>query len=275
MKVLITIIVLFREARKSFAFKDKRTLAVFYTLLSLYIKSKLSKKNNRIITHNIDRFIVRAYDYPTLIQLYREIFLEAVYRFETTETKPLIIDCGANIGMSVLFFKKCFPESEVWAFEPNPNAFSLLEVNVKQNNIENITLFPFALSDANGPIDFYIPLAKGSLNGSSWKGEGKSEKISVEALKLSELIQQRKVTCVKIDVEGDEEKVIWDLADNHVLDFVDSLIVEYHQTKNYSETSLARFLSYMDESGFDCQQPPTDSSKKEVILYFNKKPVSI
>src|SRR6478609_6297937 len=225
MKALITIIALFREAKKSFAFGDKRTLTVFYTLLSLYIRSKFSKKDNEIITHKIDQFVVHAYDYPTLIELYREIFLNAVYHFRTSETKPLIIDCGANIGISVLFFKKCFPESEVWAFEPNPNSFALLEINVKENNLKDVQLFPFALSDVNDSIEFYVPLNKGSLNGSSWGSEIKSERIKVESRKLSELIQERKVSCIKIDVEGDEEKIIWDLADGHKLNSIDQLVV--------------------------------------------------
>ncbi|HEY5824440.1 MAG TPA: FkbM family methyltransferase [Cyclobacteriaceae bacterium] len=275
MKALITIFALFREARKSFAFKDKRALGIFYTLLSLYIKSKFSKKDNGIITHRIDQFIVHAYDYPTLIELYQEIFLNAVYHFETTDTNPLIVDCGANIGMSVLFFKKCFPGSKVWAFEPNPNSFALLERNVKDNDLTDVKLFPFALSDSNDFIEFYVPLNKGSLNGSSWESEIKSERIKVESRKLSELIQGRKVACLKIDVEGDEEKIIWDLADSHVLEGIDCLVVEYHQTKDHSPNSLSRFLFFMEEAGFSHQQLPTDSSKKEIILHFNKKPVLI
>ena len=40
------------------------------------------------------------------------------------------IDCGANIGISILFFKKQYPDCTIMAFEPNPHAFPLLEKNV-------------------------------------------------------------------------------------------------------------------------------------------------
>src|SRR6478736_725113 len=94
-----TLVGLYREAKKAAAHHRRPMFAIFYTLISLYIKSKLRGKSDGIISHRIDQFLVYAYDYPTLIELYREIFLEAVYKFETSEATPLIIDCGANIGM--------------------------------------------------------------------------------------------------------------------------------------------------------------------------------
>jgi len=60
-----------------------------------------------------------------------------------------------------------------------------------------------------------------------------------------------------------------------VLNSIDQLIVEYHQLKDHSPHSLSRFLAFMDEAGFNHRQLLTDSSKKEMIIHFNKKPASI
>ena len=45
-------------------------------------------------------------DNTTFIGSYFEIFKDEVYKFETTEAKPLIIDCGANIGLASIYLKQ-------------------------------------------------------------------------------------------------------------------------------------------------------------------------
>jgi FkbM family methyltransferase len=43
---------------------------------------------------------------------------------------------GANIGMSVVFFKSLYADAEVLAFEPDPRTFSQLEENVQANRLK-------------------------------------------------------------------------------------------------------------------------------------------
>ena len=52
--------------------------------------------------------------------LFNETFVNAQYYFESDNDWPTIIDCGSNIGMSVLFFKRLYPQSKIIAFEPDP-----------------------------------------------------------------------------------------------------------------------------------------------------------
>src|SRR5690348_10496292 len=62
--------------------------------------------------------------------LFRELFLEACYFFQPETDSPIIFDCGSNIGMSLLFFKKLYPNARISAFEPDPYTFVILERNV-------------------------------------------------------------------------------------------------------------------------------------------------
>lgn len=55
-----------------------------------------------------------------------EIFTSNEYYFKPSCKQAFIIDCGAHIGMSVLYFKKMFPDSKIMAFEANPHNFELL-----------------------------------------------------------------------------------------------------------------------------------------------------
>src|SRR5690606_29753371 len=53
-----------------------------------------------------------------LLHSLKEIFVEEVYKVQL-RPNPLIIDCGANIGLSVIYFKRHFPDARVIAFEPD------------------------------------------------------------------------------------------------------------------------------------------------------------
>lgn len=68
-----------------------------------------------------------------------------------------VLNVGANIGMTAIgllrngFFKRAV------AFEPTPNSFRLLGLNIQQNGLsDRIQSFPIALSAANGEFDLEL-----------------------------------------------------------------------------------------------------------------------
>src|SRR5437773_1931564 len=88
--------------------------------------------------------------------LYHEIFKVEEWRFTAKTPSPFIIDCGAHIGISVLYFKKLYPRAKIAAFEPNPDTFKLLELNIRQNNLSDVKLVNAAISNSTEEgIDFY------------------------------------------------------------------------------------------------------------------------
>src|SRR5262245_1191532 len=77
--------------------RSKIVRAMFALKLTRFPKQKTSIK---LLGYRI-RF-------PTsgiLKELFREIFVEGIYLFYPDKDDPIILDCGANIGMSILFFK--------------------------------------------------------------------------------------------------------------------------------------------------------------------------
>jgi FkbM family methyltransferase len=196
-----------------------------------------------------------------------------VYGFKTTCANPVIIDCGANIGLSVLYFKECYPNCEIIAFEPNPNSFILLKMNVKKNNLKGVQLFNCALSNENRSVDFFVPHKKGSLNASS-KNINESDEIIVRCKKLSDFVWNKKIDFIKMDIEGDEEKVIKDLKENNILESVNELVVEFHYPINSSSPNLSKFLKYFEETHFYDNagiQNKLGDHDNDAILHFKKK----
>src|SRR5919106_1265438 len=98
---------------------------------------------------------VAFFDHYWLVEMYEEIFLRRQYAFESSRERPLIVDVGSNIGLAILFFKRLFPGATVIGFEPDPEAFRLLERNVGENRLQNVRLLNEAVYDGVGWVELY------------------------------------------------------------------------------------------------------------------------
>lgn len=82
--------------------------------------------------------------------------------FSPTDDFPLIIDCGANIGVSVLEWKYRWPTSRIICFEPDPFAFEILETNIKKNDLPNVLGVCAAISNQEGQAIFHGQINRGA-----------------------------------------------------------------------------------------------------------------
>ncbi len=173
----------------------------------------------------------------------REIFVDEVYRFDSPDAAPHIIDAGANIGLSVLYFKRLHPQATVIAYEPDPQMFALLEQNTR--GIDGVELHRAAAWTEDTELTFY---QEGSLAGSTevdFLNAGSS--ITVKAERLRDRLADRPVSFLKIDIEGAENEVLFDIAD--ALDRVGLLFFEYHSAKGKPQ-QLGRILEMVTAAGF-------------------------
>jgi len=183
----------------------------------------------------------------------REIFEERQYLFETDNAAPFVVDCGANIGMSILYFKDIYPEARILAFEPDPAAFACLRENVTGNALSNIQLENAALASMEGETDFFYDRADpASLRMSIVRERMPRDKKTVRAVRLSRFLDEE-VDFLKLDVEGAELDVIRELADTGKLRLVRQMLVEYHHHIVRTHDGLSKFLALLEEDGFGYQ----------------------
>jgi FkbM family methyltransferase len=192
--------------------------------------------------------------YHTLEYLFREIFVEPSYAFRAGTKTPRIIDCGSNIGMSVLFFKTLYPDAEILAFEPGRTTYALLAENVQRNAWQDVRVLPQAVAEEDGELEFfYDPNDPGSLLMSTYAQRmpnGSSHR--VEAVRLSRYIDAP-VDFLKLDVEGAELGVLRDLQRSGTLPLVREMVIEYHHHITHEADALAELLAILESGGFGYQ----------------------
>ncbi len=178
-------------------------------------------------------------------RLKKEIFSQHVYYFETNAEKPKIIDAGAHIGLSTLYFKKLFPAAEVIAIEPLPQNLQLLEQNIWQNRLENVEVLPAALWPSGTEIPFYYDqeatnwFSTASTFPQAWNQQQKTTSLSVQTIPLSYLLTGP-VDFLKLDIEGAEQEVLEEAADQ--LPLIKEMIIEFHPVATQSLSDLLELL---------------------------------
>ena len=115
-----------------------------------------------------------------------------------------VVDIGANIGLYTLLLAQLAGKAgRVFAFEPEPNLFSMLCDNCATNGALNVTPFQCAAGDANGRAMFQ----RSTFNsGDNRLGESRSnvKPIEVEVARLDDVLPVRRVQFIKLDVQGHE-----------------------------------------------------------------------
>lgn len=186
----------------------------------------------------------RFLDRYSFLFLYDEIVRRGIYRFSTNDAHPLVIDCGANIGMSVVYFKHQHPNARILAFEPDPEVFAVLSANCREFGLTDVKLHQEAIWTESSALSFRRESS--TLGGRLENRHTDRDGVTVRTQRLRDLLNQ-KVAMLKIDIEGAETDVLEDSAD--VLGNVDHMFVEYHSFADRPQ-SLHRLLTIIHDAGF-------------------------
>lgn len=197
------------------------------------------------------RLIVPA-GYPS----YRN-FATGLYETDVTElflslVSPgmTVIDLGANVGYYTLLASRLAGAGgRVYAFEPDPDAYSFLERNVVRNNCTNVVPVNQAVGSRVDAVGF---VRMGPERG--YVSERHSSSISVGATTLDAFfgrIDWPAVHLVKIDIEGSEEMALSGMQELLRRNASMQIIVELNvEAIARGGSTLARFLETLDHLGF-------------------------
>lgn len=130
-----------------------------------------------------------------------------------------VLDIGANIGIVSLPIAKQFPNYRVYAFEAQSLVAEMLTENINLNNLTNISVASYALGETDGTIELAHPdyntaenIGAFSLDsfvqGVSNIARGHGEVNSIPIKTLDSIEFNEPIRCIKLDVEGYEERVL-------------------------------------------------------------------
>lgn len=175
---------------------------------------------------------------------YDELFRLEMYKFIAKTPNPYIIDCGANLGMSIIYFKELYPEAKILAFEADDHIFNFLQKNMESYNYTDVELINKAVWNSDDILSF---VAEGGAGGRLEEESDKGLYKKIPCVSIKKYLAEKKVDFLKIDIEGAEYEVLKD-CENELWN-VENLFIEYHSMLDKRQ-NLHEILEIVQSSGF-------------------------
>lgn len=203
--------------------------------------------NETKATFHLKRESSDAQVFEQIVEL--EEYLPILKKFKEKNITPqTMIDAGANIGLTTVYFKAFFPTISIIAIEPSEETFKRLSKNVKLNNFDHVVLLNKGLWSSPKRLkadqsfrdgqDWSFRLVEASAN----------EPALFEATSIDEIITENKLTTIdflKIDIEGGEVEIFKDFSKLQWLKQVNVIALEIHDEfdcREHIETNLAEIF---------------------------------
>ena len=183
------------------------------------------------------------------------------------ENKGIILDVGANIGITAIPMARKFNAARIYAFEPISHNFNNLNRVIKLFGVKNVTSQKVALGEFTAEVEMVTPVQGGVIKQGLSKindhdTPGRLEKVKI--INLDSIPFKGKVTAIKIDVEGHELQVLKGAGkilskDKPIIycelwDSIRAEVVAYMQTYGYKsyifDESLNKLVLYTTQE--DC-----------------------
>ena len=182
-----------------------------------------------------------------------EIYLWRIYNrlrdFVATES-DIVLDLGAFIGLYTL---KHFKAKQIFAVEPHPLSYSLLNINVRLNRLDNVKCFNYAIWSYDTTMTLFEEefLISSSTLIPAWHEGYHSKQIIVRTTSIDSLIEQRLIPryidIAKVDIEGAEMRFLEGGVKTLQRGSIDRMVMEVHKVIGID---LKSFYARLGELGF-------------------------
>lgn len=187
-------------------------------------------------------FTIEFTDLLTLCPQWQDLFVRRVLQFTAATDRPVVLDCGANVGLASLFVKSCYPRARVVAFEADPAIAAVCRRNLARNGAPDVEVIDAAAWTHDGRVGFHV---EGGDAGAIVHAV--SSATDVRAVRLRDWIERAPIDLLKLDIEGAEAAVLEDCAD--VLGHVRALVIDLHEFDPAARQS-DRIFDVLRRAGF-------------------------
>jgi FkbM family methyltransferase len=184
----------------------------------------------------------------------------------------LVIDIGAGLGdFAITAAKKC-RHGFVYAYEPFPESFELMQRNLSLNRVENVDAQPYAVGATPGEMHLRtasgVPVLYSTAADDDHVGK---DDVSVRATTLDEIFETFKLkTCdlLKMDCEGAEYDILFHTRPS-TLQKMKRICLEYHD--GVTEYSHLDLIDFFEKNGFSVLRDPSPVHKHTGLLFVSKQ----
>ena len=159
------------------------------------------------------------------------IFIQQEYScVERLRDVRLVVDCGANVGYAAAYFLNMFPESTVFAVEPDRDNFSTLTQNLHPYAARARCVQAAVWSDATQLITDTETYRDGKEWSRQFRPCRSGEPPTTRGLPMDALLDEaraERVSLLKMDIEG-AEAIVFGGTDRRWLTRVDAIVIELH-----------------------------------------------
>lgn len=212
----------------------------YFEKRSLYARPRFLKGESNLLDKPF-QFV----DAASFLHGYEEIFETEIYKFTPSNESPTIIDCGSNIGLSVVYFKKLCPNARVLAYEPDEQIAQTLQKNIDSFGLQNVELNRAAIWIHDNGVEFQ---EEGGFSGRISKEGDIKNIVKVPSVRLERILKEHdRVDFLKMDIEGAEFEVLTDCKNE--LKRIDHIFIEYHSHIS-EEQNLHLILNMLTDIGY-------------------------
>ncbi len=135
--------------------------------------------------------------------------MEKYHRLVKSGRKPLIIDCGGNIGLASLWFAAHYPQAQVVVIEPDSGNLELLKLNIAAFG-DRITILPGAIWSRSASLKIVNPSAGYAAFRVSEVKDDTELANSIRGYTVKEIMEYtggEYPFIVKLDIEGSQSEL--------------------------------------------------------------------
>lgn len=196
--------------------------------IKFYVDYKFGSAKSLKLNKLVSPFTIRKnpFDYAT----FEEVLLKEEYKLDIDYSPISIVDAGANIGLTSIFFANNYPNSRIISIEPNSDNFELLKLNTRP--YKNILIKNAGIWSHEATLEV---IDAGMGNNSFTVKETKvSSKGTMSGVSIGTIMKEcdwEIIDVLKIDIEG-SEKIIFENNYNEWLPLVRTIVIELHDRMN-------------------------------------------
>ena len=215
------------ESSLSYSIKNNKKIkhyhikdGVYY--LKLFSGSTVLCRNHNFSDYDVFNQIFNYEEYEIINGLFK---LNGFY-----DNEIIIIDAGANVGYSSLFFLEKHVATKIFGIEPSKENIKIFKSNVDLNNFQdNVFLYQCALSEKQNT---FFTINKDFRDGKDWSlSTEENQAGAIEGITINEIINQHQlkvISLLKIDIEGAERFIFKKENDLSFLLITRLIAIEIH-----------------------------------------------